>query len=56
MTTRVLLVGESWTTSETHYKGFDQFGSVRFHAEVAGADDFAAAGVRFGFEGPDTPL
>lgn len=31
MTTRVLLVGESWTTSETHYKGFDQFGSVRFH-------------------------
>lgn len=31
MTIRVLLVGESWTTSETHYKGFDQFGSVRFH-------------------------
>lgn len=31
MNTRVLLVGESWTTSETHYKGFDQFGSVRFH-------------------------
>ena len=27
---KVLLVGESWTTSETHYKGFDQFGSVRF--------------------------
>ena len=32
--TRVLLVGESWTTSETHYKGFDQFGSVRFHTGV----------------------
>lgn len=31
MSTRILLVGESWTTSETHYKGFDQFGSVRFH-------------------------
>lgn len=30
MSTKVLLVGESWTTSETHYKGFDQFGSVRF--------------------------
>lgn len=34
MTTKVLLVGESWVTSETHYKGFDQFGSVRF---VSGA-------------------
>jgi uncharacterized membrane protein len=31
MNVRVLLVGESWTTSETHYKGFDQFGSVSFH-------------------------
>lgn len=31
MSTKILLVGESWTTSETHYKGFDQFGSVRFH-------------------------
>lgn len=31
MSTRVLLVGESWTTSETHFKGFDQFGSVHFH-------------------------
>lgn len=31
MDVNVLLVGESWTTSETHYKGFDQFGSVRFH-------------------------
>lgn len=30
MSHKVLLVGESWTTSETHYKGFDQFGSVRF--------------------------
>lgn len=28
---KVLLVGESWMTSATHYKGFDQFGSVSFH-------------------------
>lgn len=31
MTTKVLLVGESWVSSSTHYKGFDQFGSVTFH-------------------------
>ncbi|WP_110684991.1 glutamine amidotransferase [Salinicola aestuarinus] len=31
MGTKALLVGESWTTSETHFKGFDQFGSVHFH-------------------------
>jgi uncharacterized membrane protein len=29
--TRVLLVGESWVSAATHYKGFDQFGSVTFH-------------------------
>jgi uncharacterized membrane protein len=29
--TKVLLVGESWMSSATHYKGFDQFGSVTFH-------------------------
>lgn len=28
---KVLLVGESWISSATHYKGFDQFGSVTFH-------------------------
>ena len=28
---RVLLVGESWVSAATHYKGFDQFGSVTFH-------------------------
>lgn len=27
----VLLVGESWVSAATHYKGFDQFGSVSFH-------------------------
>jgi uncharacterized membrane protein len=26
-----LLVGESWVSAATHYKGFDQFGSVTFH-------------------------
>lgn len=29
--TRVLLAGESWVSATTHYKGFDQFGSVTFH-------------------------
>jgi uncharacterized membrane protein len=38
--TGVLLVGESWVTSATHYKGFDQFGSVTFHL---GAEPFVAA-------------
>ena len=27
----VLLVGETWVSAATHYKGFDQFGSVTFH-------------------------
>lgn len=27
----VLLVGESWMSAATHYKGFDQFGSVTYH-------------------------
>src|SRR5271168_1454009 len=37
---RVLLLGESWVSAATHYKGFDQFSSVTFHT---GADDFVAA-------------
>lgn len=28
---KILLVGESWMTSATHYKGFDQFNSTTFH-------------------------
>ncbi|MBZ4021933.1 cytoplasmic protein [Rhodobacter sp. TJ_12] len=40
MAFKVLLVGESWTTSETHFKGFDQFGSVHFHT---GADPLLKA-------------
>ncbi|HEV7255202.1 MAG TPA: glutamine amidotransferase [Mesorhizobium sp.] len=36
----VLLAGESWMSSATHYKGFDQFGSVTFHT---GADELLAA-------------
>jgi len=37
---KVLLVGESWVSSATHYKGFDQFGSVTFHR---GAEPLVAA-------------
>ena len=40
MTTKVLLVGESWVSSATHYKGFDQFGSVTYHL---GAEPLVAA-------------
>jgi uncharacterized membrane protein len=40
MSTKVLLVGESWVSSATHYKGFDQFGSVTFHL---GAEPLVAA-------------
>lgn len=31
-TKKILLVGESWVSAATHYKGFDQFGSVTFHS------------------------
>jgi uncharacterized membrane protein len=37
---RVLLVGESWISAATHYKGFDQFSSVTFHR---GAEPLVAA-------------
>lgn len=37
---KVLLAGESWVTSATHYKGWDQFGSVTFHL---GAEPLVAA-------------
>jgi len=37
---KVLLLGESWMSAATHYKGFDQFSSVTFHT---GADEFVAA-------------
>jgi uncharacterized membrane protein len=30
--TRVLVVGESWVSAATHYKGWDQFSSVTFHS------------------------
>lgn len=40
MTKKVLLVGESWVSAATHYKGFDQFGSVTFHL---GAEPLVAA-------------
>jgi uncharacterized membrane protein len=37
--TKVLLVGETWVSAASHYKGFDQFGSVTFHR---GADPLVA--------------
>jgi uncharacterized membrane protein len=37
---RVLLAGESWVSTASHIKGFDQFSSVTFHR---GADAFMAA-------------
>jgi uncharacterized membrane protein len=37
---KVLLAGESWVSAATHYKGFDQFGSVSFHL---GAEPLVAA-------------
>src|ERR1700721_2379723 len=37
---KTLLVGESWVSAATHYKGFDQFGSVTFHL---GAEPLVAA-------------
>jgi uncharacterized membrane protein len=40
MKTKVLLAGESWVSAATHYKGFDQFGSVTFHL---GADPLVRA-------------
>jgi uncharacterized membrane protein len=38
--TRVLLAGESWISTATHVKGFDEFSSTTFHT---GADAFVAA-------------
>jgi uncharacterized membrane protein len=40
MSKKLLLVGESWVSAATHYKGYDQFGSVTFHL---GAEPFVAA-------------
>jgi uncharacterized membrane protein len=37
---KILLVGETWMSSSTHFKGFDQFGSVTFHS---GADPLIQA-------------
>lgn len=45
--TRVLLAGESWISTATHVKGFDQFSSTTFHT---GADAFIAAGASEGVE------
>lgn len=44
---RVLLAGESWVSTATHIKGFDQFSSVTFHT---GADAFIAAAAECGVQ------
>jgi uncharacterized membrane protein len=31
---RILIVGESWVTNATHFKGFDQFGTTTFESGV----------------------
>jgi uncharacterized membrane protein len=40
MTKKVLLVGESWVSAASHYKGWDSFSSVTFHL---GAEPLVAA-------------
>ena len=45
--TRVLLAGESWISTATHVKGFDEFSSTTFHT---GADAFIAAAAQQGVE------
>jgi uncharacterized membrane protein len=45
--TRVLLAGESWISTATHVKGFDEFTSTTFHT---GADAFIAAAAQEGVE------
>lgn len=45
--TRVLLAGESWISTATHVKGFDEFSSTTFHT---GADAFIAAAASEGIE------
>lgn len=43
--TRVLLAGESWISTATHVKGFDEFTSTTFHT---GADAFIEAAAQQG--------
>ena len=45
--TKLLLVGESWVSAASHFKGFDQFGSVTFHT---GADRFVQGMGKAGIE------
>jgi uncharacterized membrane protein len=45
--TRVLLAGESWISTATHVKGFDEFTTTTFHT---GADAFIAAAATEGID------
>ena len=40
MTKKILLAGESWVSTATHIKGFDQFATVTYHT---GADELLKA-------------
>jgi uncharacterized membrane protein len=40
----ILIVGESWVTNATHYKGFDQFTSTTFESGVAPLKDALESG------------
>ena len=47
MAKTVLLAGESWVSTATHIKGFDQFATVTYHT---GSDDFLKAMAGSGFD------
>ncbi len=42
--TKVLVVGESWVSAATHYKGWDSFSSVTYHSGLAFLQDALASG------------
>lgn len=44
---KLLLVGESWVSAASHFKGFDQFSSVTFHT---GADRFVEGMAKAGID------
>jgi len=47
--TKVLVVGESWVSSMTHYKGWDHFGSASYHTGIGFLRD-ALEGAGIGVE------
>ena len=46
--TNVLVVGESWVSAETHYKGWDHFANASYHTGLAYLSEaFGATGIEF---------